>query len=150
MNKYEQAIKIMENRFAKDSIISLATMKEGKPHVRAVDGYYEDGAFYVVTYELSNKMKQIMDNPLVAVCGEWFSGHGIGKNLGWVMEDENAPIMSKLRQEFGVWYDNGHVDEEDENTCLLKIELTSGEVIDHERTQGHIWYDVDFEQKIAK
>jgi len=150
MSKYEQAIRIMEDRFAKDSIISLATMKDGKPHVRAVDGYYEDGAFYVVTYEKSNKMRQIMENPLVAICGEWFSGHGIGKNYGWVMEEENAPIMEKLRREFGVWYGNGHVDEDDEHTCLLKIELTSGEVIDHSRSQGHLWYDVDFQQKLAK
>ena len=33
--------------------------ENGMPCVRNVDAYYEDGAFYVITYALSNKMKQI-------------------------------------------------------------------------------------------
>jgi uncharacterized pyridoxamine 5'-phosphate oxidase family protein len=38
--------------------------------VRTVNSYYEDGAFYVVTYALSGKIKQIQKNANVAVCGE--------------------------------------------------------------------------------
>ena len=68
---------IMKERFGKDQIIAIATVQDGKPYVRNVDGYYEDGAFYVITYALSNKMKQIEENPHVAISGDWFTAHGI-------------------------------------------------------------------------
>lgn len=77
-----EAQKIMNERFCKDSLIALATMDGTTPWVRTVNSFYEDGAFYVVTYGLSNKMKQIEKNPTVAICGDWFTGHGIGENLG--------------------------------------------------------------------
>ena len=51
-----QAEKIMNERFGKDSIIALATVKDGVPYVRNVNSYYEDGAFYVITYGLSSKI----------------------------------------------------------------------------------------------
>lgn len=34
---------IMKERFGKDSLIALATVSDGKPYVRAVNSYYEDG-----------------------------------------------------------------------------------------------------------
>ena len=63
---------ILIERFDKDSIIALATTVEGMPYVRNVDAYYADGAFYVLTYALSNKMKQMEENPIVALAGESF------------------------------------------------------------------------------
>ncbi len=126
MEKYNNAIKILDERFGCDTLLSLATLDGSRPSVRIVNSYYEDGAFYVVTYTLSNKMKQITANPAVAVCGEWFTAHGTGENLGWVRDDKNAEMMSKLRTAFAEWYDNGHTNEEDPNTCLLRIRLTDG------------------------
>ena len=49
---------MMDERFGQDSIIAVATVKDGEPYVRNVNGYYENGAFYVITYALSEKMKQ--------------------------------------------------------------------------------------------
>lgn len=94
--------------------------------MRIVNSYYENGSFYVITYALSRKMKQIKKNPAVAVCGEWFSAHGIGENLGHILKKENAKISGKLRQAFAEWYSNGHTDENDKNTCILRIKLTDG------------------------
>ncbi|MDE7051644.1 MAG: pyridoxamine 5'-phosphate oxidase family protein [Lachnospiraceae bacterium] len=74
---------IRDERFGKDNIIDLAPVKDGEPYVRNVDGFYQDGAFYVITYALSNKMKQIEENPSVAISGDWFTAHGKGMNLGW-------------------------------------------------------------------
>ena len=74
--------KMMVERFGKDSLIALATIENGIPYVRTVDTFYENGTFYVLTYALSNKMQQIAKNPTVAISGEWFTGHGIGSNLG--------------------------------------------------------------------
>ena len=117
---------IMMERFGKDSLIALATVDHGIPSVRTVNTVYIDSAFYVVTYALSAKMQQIAKNPTVAVCGEWFTAHGIGENLGHVLREENQAIMDKLRTAFAAWYDNGHINEGDANTCLLKVKLTDG------------------------
>ncbi len=134
-----QALLIMNERFGHDTLISVATIDGKRPAVRTVNGYYEDGSFYAVTHALSNKMKQMQSNPEVAICGEWFTAHGIGENLGYVRDEKNAEIMSKLRAVFAQWYDNGHTDENDPNTCVLRIRLTDG-VLFSNGTR----YDIDF------
>ena len=131
--------KIMEERFGKDSIIALATLDGDWPCVRSVNGFYEDGAFYVITYALSNKMKQIEKNPNVAISGDWFTAHGKGVNLGYFGKSENREIAEKLRKAFAAWIDNGHNHFEDENTCILCIRLTDGILFSHGTR-----YDIDF------
>ena len=103
------------------------------------DAVYIDGAFYVVTYSLSGKMQQIAKNPTVAISGEWFTAHGVGENLGHVLLPENKAVMCILRAAFAAWYDNGHTNEADPNTCLLKIKLTDGVLF-----ANGIRYDIDF------
>ena len=129
----------LTERFGKDSLIALATVEDGIPHVRTVDAVYIDGAFYVVTYSLSGKMQQIAKNPTVAISGEWFTAHGVGENLGHVLLHENKEIMDILRAAFAAWYDNGHTNEADTNTCLLKIKLTDGVLF-----SDGIRYEIDF------
>lgn len=126
-----EAQKIMDERFGKDSLIALATVDGDTPAVRAVNSYYEEGAFYVITYAKSNKMKQIAKNPKVAICGDWFTGHGIGENLGHILDEKNAEIADKLRKAFAQWYGNGHTNEADPNTCILRIRLTDGVLMSH-------------------
>ena len=130
---------ILTERFGKDSLIALATVSGGIPHVRTVDAVYINGAFYVVTYALSGKMQQLAANPTVAISGDWFTAHGIGKNLGHVLLSENAAVMEILRSAFAAWYANGHTNEADPNTCLLKIRLTDGVLFSHGTR-----YDIDF------
>ena len=130
---------ILLERFGKDSIIALATAAEGKPYVRSVDAFYEKGAFYVLTYALSAKMQQIGKNPQVAICGEWFAAEGMGENLGYFGRAENAPIAENMRQVFAAWIDNGHNDFNDENTCILRIELKSGVLF-----SNGVRYELDF------
>ena len=117
---------IMLERFGKDSLIALATVDNGVPYVRTVDGFYENGAFYVLTHALSNKMIHIEKNPVVAISGEWFTAHGVGKNLGWFCKKENEKTAQKMRKVFAQWIDNGHNNFDDENTCILCVELTDG------------------------
>ena len=59
MTDFEKALAIMEERFGRDRMISLATAVDNLPSVRDVNGYYRDGAFYIVTHALSGKMQQI-------------------------------------------------------------------------------------------
>ncbi len=126
MKDYNKDIhKILNEKFGYDNLISLATTEDNTPFVRTVNSYYENGAFYTVTHALTKKMKQIEKNPKVAVCSnDWFCGHGIGENIGHICDEKNAELASKLRAVFAEWYDNGHTNENDPNTCILKIELT--------------------------
>lgn len=127
----EKTKQIMNERFGKDSIIALATVENGIPYVRNVNAYYENGAFYVITYGLSAKMKQIEKNPVVAVAGEWFTAHGEGVNMGYFGKPENSEIAEKLKKVFAEWIDNGHNDFSDVNTCILLIKLTDGVILSH-------------------
>lgn len=131
--------RIMIERFEKDNIIALATSENGIPYVRNVDAFYEDGAFYIITYALSDKMKQIEKNPTVAIAGDWFTAHGKGINLGYFGKSENKDIATKLRKAFHTWIDNGHNNFDDENTCILCIQLTDGVLFSHGTR-----YDIDF------
>lgn len=134
-----EAQAVMNERFGKDSLIALATAADNVPYVRTVDAYYEDGAFYVLTYALSSKMKQIEQNPVVAVSGDWFTAHGRGENLGWFGRPENKAIAEKLTAAFAAWINNGHNNFADENTVILKIRLANG-VLFSNGTR----YDIDF------
>jgi general stress protein 26 len=138
-NNKGAALALMDERFGHDTLLSVATIDGNRPAVRTVNAYYEDGAFYVVTYALSGKMKQITKNANVAVCGEWFTAHGIGENLGHVLAPENAEMMSKLRAAFVEWYTNGHTDESDPNTCILRVRLTDAVLFSHGTK-----YEMDF------
>lgn len=126
-----EAERILAERFGHDCLIALATAEQGRPSVRTVNAYYENGVFYVVTYAHSGKMHQIAENPQIAICGDWFTAHGSGENMGHVLLPQNAPIMAKLRKAFAAWYDNGHIREADPHTCLLAIRLTDGVLFSH-------------------
>lgn len=134
-----EAKALMRSRFGKDSLIALATINENKPSVRAVNAYYEDGCFYIITHELSNKMRHIRENPTIAICGEWFTANGVGESLGYVCSKENKELAQKLREVFKEWYYNGHTDESDVNTCILRVKLTDGVLL----SQG-VRYEIEF------
>ncbi|MCH5270045.1 MAG: pyridoxamine 5'-phosphate oxidase family protein [Lachnospiraceae bacterium] len=130
-NWNEQAEKIMIERFGKDTVISLSTIENGIPYARYVNAYYEKGAFYIITYALSTKMKHIGKNPTVAIAGDWFTAHGKGVNLGFFGKEENALIAEKLQKAFAEWIDNGHNNFDDKNTIILCVKLTDGLLLSH-------------------
>lgn len=134
-----EAQRIMNERFNHDTLIALATIDDTTPSVRTVNSYYQNGSFYVITDASSNKMKQIKKNPNVSICGEWFTAHGIGKNLGHVLDKKNEVLIKQLRKAFKSWYNNGHIIEKNPNTCILCIQLTEG-VLFSNGTR----YDIDF------
>lgn len=135
----QEGKKVMQDRFGKDSVIALATTNGDYPAVRYVNAYYEDGAFYIITYLLSNKMQQIDRNPNVSVCGEWMTAQGQAENLGYFGKDTNKAIAEKLRQAFAAWIDNGHNNFEDENTIILKIQLENAIIFSNGKR-----YEIDY------
>lgn len=141
MDKTEltKALEVMIERFGHDTLISIATLDGNIPAVRIVNSYYENGAFYTITYALSNKMKQIEVNPTVAICGEWFTAHGVGENMGYICDGRNKEIAAKLRKIFSAWYSNGDINESDPNTIILRIRLTDAVLFSHGTR-----YDINF------
>lgn len=156
MSKYEEGIKILNERFGngKDNVISLATISPEKgpdgipkPCVRDVDAYYDDAVFYIITHAQSNKVKQIMNNPNVAISVHFedFFSSGVGKNLGWVLDPKNAKIRDTMRRVFQEWYDFAN-NENDEGCCIVAVYLTKGTLrIDH----GADFFHFDFENHTA-
>jgi general stress protein 26 len=155
MSKYEEGLELIEERCGngKDNLISLSTIAlesnaDGKPrpYVREVDAFYEDGVFYVTTWAKSTKIQQIEQNPEVAftVCNQWLSGNGIGENLGWVLDQKNAQLRTKLREAFSEWYDFAN-NEKDENCIILAIRITRATVI---KDHGAVRYNMDFVNKV--
>jgi general stress protein 26 len=142
-NNKSKALALMDEHFGHDTLLSVATIDGERPAIRTVNSYYENGAFYVVTYALSGKLEQIKKNANVAVCGEWFTAHGIGENLGYVLAPDNAEIMTKLREAYAEWYYNGDINEDDPNTCLLRIRLTDAVVFSHGTK-----YEIDFSEGV--
>lgn len=130
---------ILDMRFGHDNLIALATMDGDSPAVRTVNAFYENGCFYIVTYALSGKMQQIAVNPKVAISGEWFTARGVGESIGHILLPEHADLADKLRTVFAEWYGNGHVNEADVNTVILRIRLTEGTLFHHGTR-----YDIDF------
>ena len=130
---------IMDERFGHDNLIALATVDGDSPAVRAVNAYYEAGSFYTVTYAQSGKMQHIAKNPQVAICGDWFTARGFGENMGHILLPENADMADKLRTAFAEWYGNGHTNEADPNTIILRMKLTDSVLFNHGTR-----YDIDF------
>ena len=123
----EKYIEILNERFGKDSLMALATVDaEGNPWVRTIDAIFYKDSFYTITHALSHKMKHIKNNATVAISGEWFSGHGIGENLGHVKSEQNREMADRLRSAFAAWYGNGHTNEDDPGTVILRIKITDG------------------------
>lgn len=135
----EEVQMILKKRFGKDNLIAIATECDHTPYVRAVNTYYEDGSFYVITNALSGKMQQLSNNPKIAICGDWFTAQGLGESMGHILAPENEDIADKLRAVFAEWYDNGHNNENNPNTIILRIRLTSGVLFHHGER-----YDIDF------
>lgn len=127
----KEADTILRKRFSTGKLIALATSMDNRPYVRAVNAYYENGVFYVMTDASTGKMKQMEINPEVALCGELFNGRGIAENIGHVLKDEHKELMKTLRVALAEWYDYGNVDENDPNTVILAIRLTEAGVIEN-------------------
>lgn len=123
MNYFNEALEAMTALYGKDVVMSLATVNDGKANVRNINAYYKDKSFFVTTYALSRKMKDIKSNPSVALCNNMFVAHGEGKNIGNPLEESNKSLRDELRQVFSAFYDK-HINESDKNTCILKITLT--------------------------
>ena len=85
----------------------------------------------MITYARSKTIRQIEASPTAAIAGDWFTAHGTGVNLGSFRKEENQEIAEKLKGVFAEWINNGHTNLNDENTIILRVELTDGLLLSH-------------------
>ena len=123
--------KILEKRFNKtNKLIFLATSYNNIPYIRAMTPYYKDYCFYFISDQSSDKIKQILDNNYVAICGEWFNAHGYAYNEGML---KKHPLFNELIDVCEGWIRLGNIDVNNENIIVLKVKLDSGYVIENNK-----------------
>lgn len=144
MTIYEKSLNALTELFAKDYQFALATSDDNVPSVRFVDTFYDNGAFYIVSYAKSKKVKEIEKNSRISMCNKLYRFTGIAHNVGHPLLQGNHEIREKLIKAFEPWY-FAHNDENDENMCYIKIKLKQGFFY-----MDGTGYKVDFENKEAE
>lgn len=130
MELQKQAEALLTQRFGEEKLLALATAENNIPTVRQVNACYVDGAFYTLTARDSSKLRQIAQNPAIALSGFWFSGQGLGKDLGWAYAPENAALAQRLLPAFERWLAEESIDLPKEAVHLLQLRLTQGRILD--------------------
>ncbi len=125
MDDFEKSMHVLEELFAQDYQFAWATAENNIPSVRFVDTFFDAGSFYIVTYRGSQKVKEIETNEHVALCKNLYRFKGVAHNIGHPLKPENLEIRKKLIKAFEPWYFK-HNDENDENLCYVKVDLSSG------------------------
>ncbi|WP_171015054.1 pyridoxamine 5'-phosphate oxidase family protein [Culicoidibacter larvae] len=156
MTDYDKAEAVLTEQLGHNVVFALATSADDIPTARNINGYYKDGAIYITSHTASIKMQQIAKNPRAGLCRgveqqvpvtdaeSLFQAWGDAENLGHPLEPQNKALRDELRQVFIQFYD-AHVNEKDEGTCLLKIQLTGAVLFDGEHK-----YIVRFADKNAE
>lgn len=141
MAKFEKTIDILEEHFGGDYIYVFATSNDNIPSTRVVDAYYDNGAFWIVTYGTTRKVKELEKNPNVSLCNNFHVFNGKAYNVGHPLDESNKKIREKLIKVFEPWY-FAHNNEEDKDMCYVKIEPETG--FFHKDKSG---YRIDFVNK---
>jgi len=129
MNEQHRAEALLAQRFGQEKLLALATCENNIPSVRQVNACYVEGAFYTLTAKDSGKLRQIAQNPAVALSGQWFSGQGFGRDLGWAYAPENAALAQRLLPAFERWLKEESVNLPKEQVHLLQLRLTRGRIV---------------------
>lgn len=138
MAAFQKSLEVLQQLFGRDYQFALATVSQNGPSIRMVDTYYEEGAFYIVTYGKSQKVREIEADKRVALCKQCYRFDGEAYNMGHPLKAENKAIREKLIKAFEPWYFK-HNNEADENMCYVKVILNHGFYY-----KDGIAYQVDF------
>ncbi|MGL1890583.1 MAG: pyridoxamine 5'-phosphate oxidase family protein [Spirochaetaceae bacterium] len=136
--EFEKLNKKIIRQFGKDRCMALATCNNDVPTVRIIDAYYFNSSFYIVTYESSEKVQQILKNRNVSLCAALHEFQGEAFNIGHPLKEENKEIRDILTVAFSNWY-FAHNDESDPKMCFVQVKINTG--FTHFNKVG---YNVDF------
>lgn len=142
MNKeYEKMQKILKKEFGKHRKMYLATSFDNRPKVKIVNTYYWDKSYYIITYESSDAVQEIIKNEQVSLCttASFHKFHGKGVNIGHPLKVENKEIRELLIDAKSNWYSE-HCDETDLELCLVQVKLCTAFTY-----ANKIGYNINFE-----
>jgi len=139
--EFDKVNKKIIRQFSKDRNLALATSVNDMPYIRIIDAYYHEASFYIVTYNHSEKMKQIEKNKNVSLCTNLFEFQGRATNIGHPLDENNKVIRELLVDAFSNWYFE-HNDESDARMSFVKVELDTAFVYFNK-----IGYKIDFNDK---
>jgi predicted PolB exonuclease-like 3'-5' exonuclease len=77
----------------------------------------------------------------VAICGEWFNGHGTALHLGKITDQKNHEIVKKVQNSFENWMNDGKIDSFNQEVVLMCVKLSKatlyndGKRFDHKGTE---------------
>jgi general stress protein 26 len=122
----------IENYFAKQNLVSLATVEGDQPRVRIVSLIHPDGCFYVITGARRGadtaKVRQIRENPRVEfvmqVEREGKIGNIRAEATASISEDSN--LKTRLFDEVE-WVKDYFVSQDDPDYVVLRIDVKSYE-----------------------
>lgn len=142
--EFEKLNKKIEKQFGKDRNMALATSFGDVPTVRIIDTYYWKESFYIVTYESSEKVQQIMKNKNVSLCTNYSEFQGEAINIGHPLKKANKEIRDLLTVAFSNWY-FAHNDESNPEMCYIQVKINTA--FTHFNKVG---YTVDFRTREVK
>ncbi|CCV63774.1 conserved hypothetical protein [Alteracholeplasma palmae J233] len=114
-------IKIIEEKYSKDTVLLIATAKNNVPSVRCVDTFYYDGSFWIVTNLNCNYVKEVQYNEHVMIsdaghnrfwCKAFITGHPL--------DDKNKSIREIFMKVFHHWYKEVN-NEKLNSVCYIKV-----------------------------
>lgn len=115
-----EALSVMERLYGQDVAMTLATAQDNRPNARVVDVCFIGGAFYAVSHRSTAKMREIAENPYVALNHQLFVARGAAECAGHPLDAGNEALRTALSKAFCKFY-RLHVDEGDPGTCIVKI-----------------------------
>ncbi len=138
-----EALSAMTRLYGQDVPMTLATAQDNRPNARVVDVCFTGGAFYATSHLSSAKMREIANNPHVALNHQLFVARGTAEYAGHPLDAGNEALREALAQAFHKFYGR-HVNEGDRGTCILKITPSWALVF-----ADGFKYVADFEKKTA-
>ena len=106
-----------------------------KATIILVPSSHWDREWYLSYRRTQMRLVRLINKVLHLTAGEGYSFLLDGQTI--MLEDyleiypEHEELMKTLRIALAEWYSYGHVDEEDPNTVILKVNLTQATVIDN-------------------
>lgn len=142
MDNYTIAKKILEDNYSDNTILSFATCgKNMKVKNREMNFFYHDKCFYATTPDGCTKLKEVSENPNVALNKGFLKILGTAMNIGSLFDEENLEIHELVKDKFSSFYSYRIKD----NAMILKISISSAVV-----TDDKYLYIADFINERAK
>ena len=125
-NYIKRAKEVMQENFGHVMEMCLASCVDNNVTVRALNTYYNDGKFYVLSKASNSLIHDIATNPRVGLCYGSHNIYGTARSLGHPLEAKNASLRKLLKKQFSLNYGE-YVDENNPEMRIVEVAVTNAE-----------------------